>query len=154
MAPEAINGEHDLDVLRQRRSELRQAIAGLEAATAAPAPGRVPEWTDEVRVHLDQVSADFTRHIAVTEGPGGFHQDLVTASPRLAGKVARLAREHGSIAAKIDDAQAALDGVTSDDDVELVRGRITEVLALLVRHRQHGGDLVWEAFAYDLGGET
>lgn len=154
MAPESLNDDHDLDELRQRRSELREAMAGLEAAIAAPAPGRVAEWTDEVRLHLDQVSVDFARHIAVTEGPGGFHRDLIAASPRLVGKIARLAREHRTIAAAVDAAQGTLDGIASDEDVEAVRKRITDILALLVRHRQHGGDLVWEAFAYDVGGET
>jgi hypothetical protein len=148
------NGEYDLNVLRKRRSELREAMAGLEGAVAAPAPGHLDTWADGVRLQLDQVSADFARHISVTEGPDGFHEQMVTASPRLAGKVARLAREHVSIAEEIQLAQAALDQVADEDGVDEVRRRITDILARLVRHRQRGGDLVWEAFAYDLGGET
>jgi hypothetical protein len=151
---ESGDSEHDLEVLAKRRSELRRAMVGLEGAIAAPAPGRREAWVAEVRVSLDQVAADFARHIVVTEGSGGFHEQLVTDSPRLTGKVARLAREHVTVSQAIQAAQAALDEVTDDEGVEEVRRRITDILATLGRHRQRGGDLVWEAFAYDLGGET
>jgi hypothetical protein len=38
--------------------------------------------------------------------------------------------------------------------VERVRQRADELLAALSRHRQRGADLVYEAYATDLGGET
>jgi hypothetical protein len=38
--------------------------------------------------------------------------------------------------------------------VELARGWASDLLRELSRHRQRGADLVYEAYATDIGGET
>jgi len=45
---------------------------------------------------------------------------------------------------------------TSDviSDVDRVRDLGTALLGRLVRHRQRGSDLVYEAYQFDIGGET
>ena len=42
----------------------------------------------------------------------------------------------------------------SKEDVDGVRRLGTALLGLLVRHRQRGSDLVYEAYELDIGGET
>jgi hypothetical protein len=39
-------------------------------------------------------------------------------------------------------------------DVDTVRDRGTALLAQLARNRQRGSDLIYEAYASDIGGET
>jgi hypothetical protein len=39
-------------------------------------------------------------------------------------------------------------------DVDRVRDLGTALLGRLVRHRQRGADLVFEAYEFDIGGET
>ena len=40
------------------------------------------------------------------------------------------------------------------EEVDRVRGLGTALLGRLVRHRQRGSDLVFEAYEFDIGGET
>jgi hypothetical protein len=144
-----------LDDVRLRRAGLKAALSGLELALAAPFANRV-EWVMHVRESLAVVHEVWTRHIFETEAPGAFLDELVTESPRLSTPTSRLRREHSEILATIVDAQADL-AIPPDDDAyiawaEDVRVELTALLAALARHRQRGADLVYEAYAVDLGG--
>ena len=110
-----------------------------------------------VRDSLDAVHDVWTRHIVETEAPGAFLDELVTEAPRLATPASRLRREHSDILATIVRAEKRL--VTPETDVDLyvawaedLRVELTALLAALARHRQRGADLVYEAYAVDLGG--
>lgn len=143
-----------LDQLRRRRAELLESMRALEQALAAPAPGREAHWAERVQVALIELDADFREHVDVTEGPRGLYGDLLVTAPRLAGAVARLTRDHALIKDQIDDLLAC--GGRSDivADVGKVRDLATALLARLLRHRQLGSDLVFQAYQADIGGET
>ena len=99
----------------------------------------------------------WTRHIVETEAPGAFLDDLVTESPRLATPTSRLRREHSEILATIVHSEQKLAIPPADDDTYVawadeLRVDLTALLAALARHRQRGADLVYEAYAVDLGG--
>lgn len=144
-----------LDEVRQRRAELREAMTGLEVAIAAPFPGRADEWVAEVSERFAELQRDFADHLEITEEPGGLHDDLVETAPRLASGVAHLVKEHKLISAAIDAAQSRLESARTDaEEIPGLRDAVLEVLSLLARHRQRGSDLVWEAYTYDVGGET
>jgi uncharacterized protein involved in exopolysaccharide biosynthesis len=146
---------HALEVARKRRAELRASMLVLERALAAPVPGRAAEWTDEVLESLRRLQADFDEHIHVTEGPDGLYQDILGSAPRLAYAVRRLLSEHRDMSATLDglvrDAPAARADLRR---LESLRDRSRGLLSQLVRHRQRGADLVFEAFETDIGGET
>lgn len=143
-----------LQSVRRHRAELREAIGALEEALAAPTPGRAEAWAQRVRVALVELAADLREHVAVTEGPGGLHRDVLATAPRLSNAVARLTREHGQMQALVDDLLARLADPPRTDGTADVRDRGTALLGMLVRHRQVGADLVYEAYQSDLGGET
>jgi len=142
-----------LEELRQHRAELRESISALEDALAAPVTSDQPRWTHRVQAALVELSGDFRAHTELTEGPDGLYGDLLTTSPRLAGDVDGLTRDHGLIGGQIDK---LLTRVTGADvvDVDGVRSSATVLLGRLVRHRQRGSDLVFEAYEFDIGGET
>lgn len=146
-------GQVLLDAVRRRRASLRESMIALEQAFAAPAPGRHGAWLQRVRAALGELVADFREHIDVTEGPSGLYADLCTTEPRLSHAVARLTREHGQIRELIDDVLARATGPDAND-VDAVRDLGTALLGSLIRHRQHGSDLIYEAYAVDVGGET
>jgi hypothetical protein len=56
--------------------------------------------------------------------------------------------------ALVDDLFARVRTPDSKEDVEEIRDLGTTLLGLLVRHRQRGSDLVYEAYELDVGGET
>ncbi len=143
-----------MEELRQRRAELRDSMSALEHALAAPAPGDDERWAERVHVALVELSADFREHITITEGPDGLYQGLLTTAPRLSGAAARLTREHVVIRGLLDDLLATTRTAAPEADMASVRTSGTSLLGTLVRHRQRGSDLVYEAYDVDIGGET
>jgi hypothetical protein len=135
---------------RAKRAHLHEVIVALEEAIAAPAPR--PAWAQHVHDALVELGAAFERHIAVVEGPEGLFEEVTHAAPRLANALDRLRSEHQGIRGAI---VSALDAVrltsgtspATDDGREAVLG----VLDRLMRHRQHGADVVYDAYAVDIG---
>jgi hypothetical protein len=140
----------DLQGIRRRRAELRESLVAVEGALAAPAPGRLEQWTERVCAALMELSADFREHVTIAEAPDGVHARTRRSAPRLARTVDLLEREHVELAALMDrllDLLARPGATTS----EQVRDDMTRLLGRLVRHRQRGSDLIYEAWAVDIG---
>jgi hypothetical protein len=142
----------ELHAVRARRAELRETINLMEAALAAPARGRAVVWGEVVHASLMMIADDFGAHVEVTEGPGGLHQAIVAGDIRLANAVEALTAEHAQIAEEIASLVADSQPPVTEDDVDDVRERATRLLGHLVRHRQRGADLIYEAYATDVGG--
>lgn len=142
-----------LVALRRQRAELRESMGALELALAGPAPSGQVRWAQRVHVALVEMSADFREHIGFTEGPEGLYVDILATAPRLSGAVARLTQEHATISDLLDSLLARTLTAESED-VDQLRGDGTALLGLLVGHRQRGSDLVYEAYQFDVGGET
>ncbi len=143
-----------LEELRRRRAELRESMSALEDALAAPAGVDQWRWTARVQAALVELSGDFRAHLAITEGPDGLYRELLTSSPRLAGAVDGLTRDHLLINAQLDKLLAHVTVPDVMADMDEVRSQGTALLGRLVRHRQRGSDLVFEAYEFDIGGET
>jgi hypothetical protein len=154
MSSDQVPGQLSLDEVRRRRAELLDAIGQLEAALAAPAPGRLSVWRDGVSSRLDQLSQDFGEHVSVTEGPDGVYSDVVASAPRLARAVDQLRHDHEVILKQLGHCTGLIGAAAADDDAQDVRDSATDLIVRLVRHRQRGSDLMWEAYASDIGGET
>jgi hypothetical protein len=111
-------------------------------------------------VALMKLSDDFREHVEITEGADGLYTGVLATAPRLANAVTRLTNEHVRIRELLDQALTVtdkLDGTGGTDDtaqVDDLRELGTRLIGALVRHRQRGADLVYEAFESDIGGET
>jgi hypothetical protein len=145
-----------LDEVRSRRAGLKAALSGLELALAAPYANRV-DWVINVREAIGIVHEVWTRHIVETEAPGAFLDELVAEAPRLSSPTSHLRRDHSAILATIVGAERKLMTPPAADDgyvawADELRIDLTALLAALARHRQRGADLVYEAYAVDLGG--
>ena len=139
--------------LRRHRAELRESMSALENALAAPAVSDRARWAERVHVAAVELAGDFREHVDTAEGPDGLYHEILDTSPRLSEAVAALTREHLLIRREVD---GLVDRVAAPSDVEDVdRARVlgTALLGRLVRHRQRGSDLVYEAYQYDIGGE-
>jgi hypothetical protein len=142
----------ELDAVRTRRAELRESMTKLEYALAAPMSARAVVWGERVHAVLVEMADDFAEHVDVTEGPDGLHQAILSGDLRLANAVNALAAEHPDIAAQITDLVAASYAPVAEPDVETILAQATCLLARLVRHRQRGADLIYEAYDTDIGG--
>jgi len=155
--------------VRRRRAELLESITALELALAAP--GRQELWVERVSAALKELAGEFQDHVVLMEGPEGLNVRLIRKWPRLAHKVEGLTKEHAILTRLIEDFSTLVDqaqgsseqgesmqGSESPDDTmpggwDEVRERGTNLLGALVRHRQRGADLVYEAYAVDIGGQ-
>jgi len=144
-----------LEEVRRRRAGLHAAMAGLEAALAAPA-GDTAGWSRRVGEALDGLGEVWSRHCADTEAPGAFLDEITAEAPRLAGPVGQMRREHADVSGLICRLGRRVAPTVAADEtearIEEIRSDATVLLGLLVRHRQRGADLVYEAFAVDIGG--
>lgn len=145
----SITAGDSLAAARRHRAELLQTIQAFEAALAAPAGD--PSWRTRVAERLRVLREAFAEHVLVTEGPDGLYAELLDHAPRLVAGVGALVREHAEVLDALDVLAARF---AAGGDIGRLRGRATELLRRLTRHRQRGADLVYEAYATDIGGET
>lgn len=142
-----------LEEARRRRADLRRALVEVEQATSGPASGRVREWTDEVRRRLGELQYALEEHIAVTERPGGLYEEIQAQAPQLAGKVRRVGAEHAGLRESVSMLLSRFESTPIGNGwpLEDARADVQRLLGKLVRHRQIGADLVWEAYSVDIG---
>lgn len=154
MAPTPTPDDEFLEELRRQRAELRESMSALEDALAAPAAGDRERWIQRVQVATVELAGDLREHVDITEGPDGLYREILATAPRLSGAVATLTREHVLVRGQVDSLLGRVAGPDGPGDVERIRALGTALLGRLVRHRQRGSDLVFEAYELDIGGET
>lgn len=142
-----------LDEVSRRRADLYETIIGLEQAAARPAIGREDAWAETLLHALDELRPELVEHIASTEEQDGLYAEIAEAAPRLIHRTDVLREEHRVMLAELAALTDTVRSVTTADagSVEQAREDVRKLLGLLVRHRQHGADLVWEAFNRDIG---
>lgn len=152
---DATNHGAPLDEVRRRRAELRQSMGLVEFTIAQPVRHDPLRWLDAVEAALVELDEDWSDHIDVTEGGKGLYADVKATAPRLSRKINRLLAEHEVLAEMLTDLrQAVASARTKPAEVATVRAVATRMLTQLSKHRQRGSDLVWEAYAFDVGGEN
>jgi molybdopterin converting factor small subunit len=141
-----------LDQLRAHRAELGEAMAALEAALALPM-GLGVTWRRRVRAALTELAHDLRDHVGLTEAEGALYTDIRASAPRLTHGVELQLRDHVEMLAEVDRLLAERDeGMHDADELAGHREAATRLLDRLVRHRQRGSDLIYEAYAVDIGG--
>ncbi len=144
-----------LSEARQRRATLHDSLVHLEVAISSPAAGRVADWTELVRKEMIAVRDAFEQHVLVTEKPGGLYEEIGGRAPRLTATIERLAQEHPDITAAIQQMLDRIEAVEIGGvewPLEDARDDLQRFIGTVIRHRQKGADLVWEAYNVDIGG--
>jgi hypothetical protein len=140
--------------LRRRRHELRRSMSALEHALASPVSTDAADWAAAVRGSLLDLASDLRVHITITEGPDGLYAELERHAPRLAGTVEQLIREHLAITRQVEQLLQLTDEAEDGQHVGLVRRLGVELFVGLMHHRQRDADVVFEAYDFDVGGES
>ena len=138
----------------RRRADLHHALVELERTISRPAVGREQEWTKDVVRHLQDLGHTIDEHVEVTERAEGLYDEISHRAPRLSGKIDRLRSEHPELRSATDDLISRLEETAVGDawPVADARDDLQRLLGRIVRHRQHGADLFWEAYNLDIGG--
>lgn len=138
----------------RRRTSLYRAILELEQAAARPAVAREQVWAQGVIEALERLEIEIDEHIEITERAGGLHDEITETAPRLTHKIQRLKDEHPQLRDTTQHLLARFRSTPLDAawPVTDARDQIQRLLGQLVKHRQGGADLVWEAYSLDIGG--
>ena len=139
-----------LGALRRRRDALYEDIARLEGALTAPL-GDAAAWQERAAKAGRLVVEEIQAHINETEGDEGFLTGVQEEAPRLAAAVTRLLDEHDEMVAMADRFVAQIESPDEGITLQDVRALGVSLLGLLIRHRQKGADLIYEAYQVDLG---
>ncbi len=127
---------------------MRDALARLEDELASPSASK--EWRVDVGAALAGLRAAFAAHIEAVESDEGLLADIAEDVPRLTNVVELLERDHVEISQKIDDLVDSLGTV----EIASIREQSLDLMRAVVLHRQRGSDLVYEAYATDIGGQS
>lgn len=138
--------------VQAQRAELGESMAALQGALDHPA-GLGSTWRGRVRAALTELAHDLRDHVELTESPGGFYDDILAKAPRLSHRVDEQRAEHAALLREVERLLDERDeGLHDAEAVASHREAATSLLGHLVRHRQGGSDLTFEAYAVDLGG--
>jgi hypothetical protein len=151
-----VNEEHQatqaLEAAARRRRELRDALVTLED-TVASSVHDSDRWRRLVAARIAELGVAFAEHVAETEAPGGLYDEMEEIAPHVQGKARRLREEHPRLTGAIADAEVRFAAPFPEGtDLDALRDDLQRLMGRLVRHRQHGADLVWEAYELDIGG--
>jgi hypothetical protein len=138
----------------RRRADLHHALVEVEHAISRAAAGKLPEWTREVSLRLLQLRETIDEHVEVTERPDGLYDEILLRAPRLDAQITRLKQEHPVMRERTEELIARLEkpGIGEEWPLDQARDDIQRLLGMIVRHRQVGADLIWEAYNLDIGG--
>jgi hypothetical protein len=139
---------------KRRRADLHHALIDVEDAISGPAVGREAEWSRVVIDKLGVLRETIEEHIEATERAEGLYDEILQKAPRLSGAVERLKDEHPGLRDSASEAISKLRTVPIGPrwPLEEARDDIQRLLGRIVKHRQQGADLVWEAYNLDIGG--
>jgi hypothetical protein len=148
-----MNDPGDLGEVRQRREALLEAVASLEAALAAPASSA--HWRAGLGDAVSHLCTTLEDHVATTEAADGILAKVREDAPRLGSHVDRLVADHATLTAATHQLIDRLECVPTEPtkaELDALRDQSLELLAGVVRHRQRGSDLLYEAYNVDVGG--
>jgi hypothetical protein len=143
----------DLGEIKQRRAALVGTCSAFEAALSAPAASA--RWPEGLGNALTALGATFHEHVTETEGSGGTIEQLRERAPRLSDRIDLLVEQHVTITADAERLMDRLDHLPAErsaDENAAIREQAFELLTAIVRHRQLGADLLYEAYDIDVGG--
>ena len=150
----AAQHEESAERVEQRREELYDVMVRLEHALAAPSGSDLAEWRTELLMKCDEFRVVLEDHIVGTEGQDGLFSEIASQSPRLISRVDRLRLEHQHLHDAAEGLRGALGSDPFNDEaIDTARDLGLVLLTELARHRQHGADLLYEAYWVDVGGQ-
>lgn len=137
-----------LGMARTLRATLRDSVVDLEQAAATPAAA--PGWRREMSDRLHEVRTALIAHVDEVEGEGGLLERLGHDAPHLEEQLERIRQEHGELLEDVDQVLDVVDPAHGAEPAE-VRIAVLDLMTMIARHRQHGADVVYDAWEVDVG---
>jgi hypothetical protein len=147
-----MTGRDSLTGVAKRRSEMELAMQALERTAARPS-GHA-DWADNLALQARRLQVALNNHIAEVEPPTALLDQITDQAPRLQRRVEGTRQHHIVLSGLIERLLESVAAAKTADPmpVDGLRDGVVEVLTDLTRHRQDGADLIYDAYAVDIGG--
>ncbi len=122
----------------------------VELAAAAAAGKEA--WANELEISLRKLEIAWRHHVREAESPAGLHDRILDQAPRMQRTVESIQADHRAIARSVEAALTEVHEAGDDTDKGALRDTALDILVALARHRQHGADLIYDAYSIDIGG--
>jgi hypothetical protein len=139
-----------LAAVQERRDDYYEGVLDLERAFARAAGDDAAGWAAATGAVTEEMGRTLDDHVADTEAPGSFYDDIVENYPNLAHAAGRLQAEHEPLRAGLDGLVRTLADVQDEAGVEQARHEALDVIRALLVHRQRGAELVYDAYNVDV----
>jgi hypothetical protein len=144
------------DAIAENRSDRRRSLGALhdlESFASAAAPGREQDWTNNVSDALRVLDFAISRQGRRSDESDSPLSDIEATEPRLRNRVVQLRRRYSDLEQRVGELRAHIDSMgTEPGDVNDIRRRLEAVATELRYLQAREADLVYEAYAVDLGG--
>lgn len=141
------------DVARSRSDRARSlaSLHEVERHAGAAGPSRPNEWRDDVLMALDDLASSLHDQYERSAEEDGLLSHVVRDAPHLAPGVQELRRRQSELIDEIDELRRTLSDLTRTVDVAAVRERLGELTREIRELRAWETDIVYDAYAFDLG---
>jgi hypothetical protein len=138
---------------RADRNASLDALHTVEAALAAPAPGRDEHWLADVVNAIDALLDALNSQAAGDSETTSLLSEIANDQPRFVPRVERLRHEHGDLRASLQSLREQITPAAGVDiDAADIRDRLASIARRLRQHRAREADLIYEAINLNLGG--
>lgn len=147
-----MTGRDSLAGVARRRSEMEVALQDLERSAARPSAHT--DWIDDLATRVHSLQVALNNHIAEVEPPTALLDRITDQAPRLQRRVEETRKHHIVLSGLIEQLLESMATAKTSDPipVDSLRDGVVEVLTEMARHRQDGADLIYDAYAVEIGG--
>lgn len=147
------NDREQTDIARSRGDRARslESLHAVEKQAGAAGPARPNEWRDDLLAVLDDLASSLHDQYERSASAEGLLSRVVEEAPHLQSSVNELRKRQSSLVAEIDDLRRSLADLTRTPDVDAVRSRVADMTAEIRELRAWETDIVYDAYAVDLG---
>ncbi len=141
----------DIDRSRSDRARSLESLHAVEKHAGAPGPARPNEWRDDLLAVLEDLATSLHDQYERSSSDDGLLSRVVEEAPHLQSSVDELRKRQTSLIEEIDDLRRSLADLIRTPDVDVVRSRVADMTAEIRELRAWETDIVYDAYAVDLG---
>lgn len=141
----------DIDRSRGDRARSLESLHAVEKHAGAAGPARPNEWRDDLLAVLDDLATSLHDQYERSASEEGLLSRVIEEAPHLQPGVDELRKRQTSLVEEIDDLRRSLADLTRTPDVDVVRSRVADITAEIRELRAWETDIVYDAYAVDLG---
>ena len=141
----------NFDRVRRDRARSLESLHAVEKHAGAAGPARPNEWRDDLLAVLDDLASSLHDQYERSSSEEGLLPQILEEAPHLQPSVDELRERQTSLIGEIDDLRRSLAHLTRTPDVDSVRSRVAEMTAEIRELRAWETDLVYDAYAVDIG---